>query len=115
VIFLQTVRRVRAGTRTDRGGNTLPDWSPGAVSRLVVPWVSVQPNTQAEDTDPTRTAAVTAWRVLSAPGTAPDVRADDRIEWNGLIFEVEGEVAAWPDPFDGTVHHVEFVMQRATG
>jgi hypothetical protein len=77
--------------------------------------VSVQPTVQDEDPDDTRTAVVTGWHVLSAPGTAPDVRSSDRIEFGGLTCEVIGEVAAWPDPLDGGTHHVEWSMRRTTG
>lgn len=114
-MFDQTVTRVRAGTTTDRGGNTIPDWSEGAVDRLTVSGLSVQPSVQTEATDPTRTAVVTGWHVLSQPGTAPDVTSADRIEFGGLMCEVLGEVAAWPDPLGSGVHHIEFSMQRATG
>lgn len=115
VFFDQTVVRVRAGTRTDRGGNQVPDWSDGAVSRLTLQRVSVQPASQSETTDPTRTAVVTGWHVQTEPGTDPDVRAADRIEWNGLACDVVGEIARWPDPLGGTVHHAEWDMRRATG
>lgn len=115
MIFYQSIVRVRAGTRTDRGGNTMPDWSPEAVSRLSIDRVSVQPNTQEETTGPERGAVATGWRVLSEPGVDADVRATDRVEWDGMTLEVVGEVARWPDPLDGGVHHVEFTMSRATG
>lgn len=116
-MFFDSIVRVRAGQRTDRGNpdSTVPDWSPDAVSRVTVTDVNVQPNTQDEATDPTRNAVVTGWRVQSAPGTAPDVTALDRIEWRGLLLEVEGEVAQWSDPTDGSPHHIEFTMKRATG
>ncbi|GAA1406261.1 hypothetical protein GCM10009639_53920 [Kitasatospora putterlickiae] len=115
VIFHQRVVRVRAGTRTDRAGNTVADWSPGAVSRLTVERLSVQPAVQMEHTEPDRTGVITGWRVLSAPGTAPDVRAGDRIEHDGLLCDVVGEVARWPHPISGGVHHVEWQMRRSTG
>lgn len=114
-MFDQAFVRVRAGETTDRGGNTIADWSPGAVSRLLVEDVSIQPNVQDESTDPTRTAVVTGWRVLSEPGTDADIRADDRIEWDGMTLEVDGEIARWPDPLDGGVHHFELSMTRSTG
>ncbi|MEV5770085.1 hypothetical protein AB0L49_02275 [Streptomyces antimycoticus] len=115
MFFFDSVVRVRAGTKTDRGGNTSPDWSPGAVDRLTVSELNIQPASQTESTDPTRTAVVTGWRVQSAPGTAPDIRAVDRIEWRGMTLEPDGEVAEWSDPLDGSTHHIEFVMKRATG
>jgi hypothetical protein len=114
-MFDQSLVRVRAGTKTDRGGNTVPDWSPGAVDRLPVDSLSIQPNVQQESAEPSRTAVVTGWRVLSEPGTDADIRADDRIEWDGMTLTVQGEIARWPDPLDGGIHHVEFSMERSTG
>ncbi|GAA4688090.1 hypothetical protein [Streptomyces youssoufiensis] len=113
MFFFDVVTRVRAGVRIDRGGNQVPDWT--VATRLVIGQLNVQPATQVESENPTRTAVVTGWRVQSAPGTAPDVRADDRIEWDGMTLEVQGEVARWPDPITGATHHVEFTVSRATG
>lgn len=114
-MFHQKIVRVRAGTKTDRGGNSVQDWSPGAVSRLAVSQVSVQPATQAEQTDPTRTAVITGWQVISAPGVDADIRSDDRIEWSGMTLEVVGEVGRYLQFGDNSTHHIEFVMRRATG
>lgn len=115
MFFFDSVVRVRAGTKTDRGGNTMPDWSPGAVSRATVGGLNIQPASQTEGADATRTAVVTGWRVQSEPGTAPDIRAADRLEWRGMTLAVDGEVAEWSDPLDGSVHHLEFTMKRSTG
>jgi hypothetical protein len=112
-MFNQTLVRVRAGVRTDRGGNQVPDWA--AATRLTVEQVNIQPSIQQESTDETRSAKVTGWHVQSTEGTAPDIRADDRIEWDGIVCEVDGEVARWPDLFTDAVHHIEFEMKRATG
>ncbi|TDC02602.1 hypothetical protein E1091_00385 [Micromonospora fluostatini] len=115
-MFRQTLIVVRPGTRTDRSGSTVDDWSPQAVTRIPVTRVSVQPNQQAEQVGATRTVVTTGLRVLSAPGTTPDVRAADRVEYAGLTYQVVGEVARWPDPTNSTrVHHVEFTMTRVTG
>jgi hypothetical protein len=114
-MFNQTAVRVRAGTRTDRGGNTVADWSPAAVSRLTVMMLNIQPNSQAESVDEARNAVVTGYRVQSAEGTRPDITAADRIEWRGEMYEVDGDVAEWPELFTDTVHHIDFVMVRATG
>lgn len=114
-MFNQSAVRVRAGEKTDRGGNTIPDWSDVAVNRLTVTGLNIQPASQGETVDEQRDAAITGYRVQSAEGTAPDIRAADRIDWRGEIYEVEGEVAAWPELFTDTVHHVEFVMRRTTG
>lgn len=115
MFFFDAVVRVRAGTRTDRGGNTVPDWSPGAVSRLPVTQLNIQPVTQTESQDATRTAVTTGWRVQSEEGTRPDITAADRLEWRADTYEVDGEVAEWSDPVTGARHHLEFTMVRATG
>jgi hypothetical protein len=93
----------------------VPDWAPGAVSRSTIDHLSVQPVYQSESTTAERTSVLTGWRILSAPGTNPDVRSGDRIEHDGLLCEVQGEVGRWPDPLTGAVHHVEWQMRRSTG
>ncbi|WP_330339412.1 hypothetical protein [Streptomyces sp. NBC_00557] len=115
MFFFDSLVRVRAGTRTDRGGNPVPDWSAGAVDRLTVDQLNIQPASQTENQDATRTAVVTGWRVQSAEGTRPDITAADRLEWRGMTLEVQGEVAEWSDPITGKPHHIEFTMTRATG
>ncbi|MFJ9740817.1 hypothetical protein [Streptomyces sp. NPDC101166] len=114
-MFHQTIVRVRAGTRTDRGGNDVTDWSSGKVARLPVARVSVQPATQTEANDATRSQAVTGWQVISAPGVDADIRAGDRIEWGGMTLDVVGEVGRFMDFVDSSTHHIEFVMRRSTG
>jgi hypothetical protein len=114
-MFNQSLVRIRAGEKTDRGGNTVKDWSSGAVSRLTVQQVNIQPSIQRETLDEQRNQAVTGWHVQSAEGTNPDIRYDDRIEWDGMTLEVDGEVARWPELFTDSVHHIEFEMKRATG
>ncbi|MFF5473332.1 hypothetical protein [Streptomyces achromogenes] len=112
-MFNQSAVRVRAGSKTDRGGNTVPDWS--HPDRLTVTGLNIQPNSQSEGVDEQRDAVITGYRVQSTEGTAPDIKATDRIEWNSQTFEVDGEVATWPDLFTDTPHHIEFAMVRATG
>ncbi len=112
-VFGQTIVRVRAGERTDRGGNTVADWTPAVVTRTAYDRVSVQPNAQTEQIDGVSTVRITGYRVLSEPGTTPDVTALDRIEYAGDTYAVDGEVAAWPDP-DGD-DHIEFTMHRVAG
>lgn len=114
-MFNQTAVRVRAGTRSDRGGNTVPDWSPGVVNRLTVTGLNIQPTSQYESVEAERNEVVTGYKVQSAEGTAPDITAADRIEYAGLLYEVAGEVGTWPALFTDTAHHIEFVMVRATG
>ncbi|MFE3657276.1 hypothetical protein [Streptomyces sp. NPDC059165] len=115
MVFHQSIVRLRAGVKQDRGGNTIPDWSEGAVSSLTVSSVSVQPSSQEETPDETRTAVTTGWRVISAPGVDADIRANDRILWDGKALEIVGEVARHQQFLDGSTHHIEFFVRRATG
>jgi hypothetical protein len=115
MMFNQSAVRVRAGERVDRGGNTVADWSPGAVTRLTVDRLNIQPSIQRETVDEQRDAVVTGWHVQSAEGTSPDITAVDRIEWDGMTLEVDGEVARWPELFEDSVHHIEFEVKRVTG
>ena len=112
-IFGQSVVRVRAGMRTDRAGDSVEDWSPAAVTKVTVARLSVQPSAQTETNDGVQNVRVTGYRVLSEPGTTPDITGVDRIEFGGRVYAVEGEVALWPDP-DG-FDHIEFGMRRIEG
>lgn len=113
MMFNQSLVRVRAGTRTDRGGNTVPDWA--TATRITVTRVNIQPSVQQETVDEQRNSRVTGWHVQSEEGTDPDITATDRIEWDGMTLEVDGEVARWPELFSDEVHHIEFEMKRTTG
>lgn len=108
-LFGDTVTRVRAGTRTDRAGNQVADWS--NADRLDIAGVSVQPNSESESLDPGRDLVVTTWRVLTQPNTDADVAPTDRIEWQGMTLDVVGEVARW----GSVLPHTEWTMQRAEG
>jgi hypothetical protein len=65
--FFDSLTRVRAGTRTDRGGNEVADWSPDAVQRLVVDGLNIQPASQAEGNS-TRPGLRTRPGTRSPPG-----------------------------------------------
>lgn len=113
MIFRQTIVRVRAGEATDRGGNAVLDWGDDAVSRVLVDRVSVQPSTADESVDALGNVRAARYRVLSKPGTVPDVTALDRIEYDGDVWAVSGDVAYWPGP--GGRDHVEFSITRVRG
>lgn len=115
--FDQSAVRVRAGRKSDRGNpdSTVLDWSPGAVTRVTLERLNIQPSVQTESTDAERSPVITGWRVQSDEGVDLDVTAQDRIEWDGMLLDVEGEIARWPDPLGAGVHHVEFNLKRVTG
>lgn len=113
-IFRQTVTRVRAGTRTNRAGDTELDWSEAAISRVEVNRLSVQPSFQREEHATEGNPRITGYRVISRPGNVPDITGLDRIEYAGNVYQVDGDVALWPDPRRGR-DHVEFSMSRHRG
>lgn len=85
------------------------DW-PGATS-TVVRGVAVQP-IGAVETDAQREYAATHMR-LFAPYTI-DLTSTDRVVWNDITFEVDGEPARWHDD-SGQPDHVEVDLKRMTG
>ncbi|MCX4676699.1 hypothetical protein OG413_15550 [Streptomyces sp. NBC_01433] len=114
--FDQAAVRVRAGRKPDRGNpGGVPDWSPSAVGLADLPPLNIQPRVQDEGTEADRSPVITGWRIQADHGVDLDVTAQDRIEWDGLLLEVDGEIARWPDPVEGGLDHVEFNVVRVTG
>lgn len=115
MIFNQAITRLRAGERVTRSGDTVPDWTaagPGVTFRRL----HVQPLSQSETATAERDARTTSWRVYTRPGVDLDVRATDRIRYEGNVCQVAGEVARWPHPRrPGRVHHIEFTITLEEG
>ncbi len=111
--FSQTVVRRRAPLVDDGWGNQTRDWT-NAVD-TTIGGVNVQPNQQDEDSSPLRTTVITSWRLQTAPGVDIDLEPTDRVVHDGVVCEVVGEVARWPDPVTGGLHHVETTLRRWEG
>lgn len=104
-----TIAILRAGLVDDGYGNQVPDWStPTSTS---VPGCRLQPE-QAGEYVLDREAVVTRWRLFAPDGT--DLRATDRVEHAGEVYEVEGEPERWPSP-TGRLAHVEALLRRTEG
>lgn len=113
-MFGDSVVVVRAPVVRDRWDNDVADWT--TATRTTVTRVVVIPTSQVEDAAGNRVAISSGWRLHSAPGVDIDLRATDRVEWQGMSLEVVGEVARYPHPIrPGHVHHVEAQLQRMTG
>lgn len=113
-MFTETITRLRAQRRTNRGGESVPDWTQPP-SSLVIPNVSVQPSSTSETMTVQSSLRASRFRVYSEPGAMPDVEALDRVSYGGNTYEVEGDVSRWTDPMDGGWHHIEFVITREEG
>ena len=110
-LYEQSIVIVRPGYGEDEYGNEKPDWGPAA-TRIPVDQVNVQPSGgSTEDTDD-KQVTVTGWLLISAPGTMPDLRETDRVEFDGLVLEVTGKVGRWPVP--AGVRHVEAQLKEVS-
>lgn len=88
----QTVTRIRPGTKTSRG-STIPDWSPDKVSKLVIEGCSVQPATTSLSQDGRVLGINEQWTAYLPEGS--DVKAGDRILFDGETYEINGEPKKW--------------------
>ncbi|MFE0447340.1 hypothetical protein ACFW6C_07560 [Streptomyces fungicidicus] len=104
--------RVRAPLVTDRYGNTTTerDWS--RAERLPVSGVEVQPDGSSETTGD-RELVLTGWKIYSPRGRDLDLLKSDRVEYDGMTLEVDGEIGR--HKLRGRVHHVEVRVRRVTG
>lgn len=113
-MYTDAITVVHPVETTDRYGNITYDYDAGETTTAED--VAVQPEVQQETgLGEARATVITGWRVYTAPGRDLAVHPVDRVRWNGLELDVVGEVARWADPLLGTVHHVEFAMQRRSG
>lgn len=106
---------VHAGTRTDRYGNEVADWSPTAVSRQrAQAWM--QQNTAAEETDQ-RNAQIGEWLMIANPvdvdGDPLAISGASRVEWDGITFEVVGPPGPAWEP--SALHHYEIRLRTVEG
>lgn len=104
--YAHSVVRLRAPLAADRYGNKVRDWT--APARLPVAGVNVQPSgspPQSDEHTTTRQTTITGWRLYTRPGMDLDLVETDRIEYGGMVLEVDGKVGRWR--INGRVHHVE--------
>lgn len=107
-----TVVIVRAPFKVDKYGNTsaVRDWA--NATRTTVARVSVQPDVSVEATGD-RASVVTGWRLITGKGRDFPALPGDRIEYEGMTLEVDGEVGRFR--MGSRVHHVEARLKRVTG
>lgn len=100
------VTLVRAPLVAGYGGAEVRDWD--NATRTVLPG-NVQPVSTTEDGD-ARQTTVSRWR--AELNVEPTVLATDRVEWEGLVLEVDGEVELHKDR-RGRPHHRTLLLRRA--
>lgn len=93
----QQVTRIRPGTTTSRG-STIPDWSADKVSRLLITGCSVQPSATSLTQDGRVLGINEQWTAYLPEGS--DVKAGDRIEFDGKLYTINGDPREWTGAFN---------------
>jgi len=105
----QTIIRLRATTATDDHGNDVPDWS--APGRKPIRGCAVEPGAPQEYLIG-RDASRVQWFIMAPART--DVKGSDRVEWQGVVYEVSGEPAPWASE-SGRLDYLAIVLQTWNG
>lgn len=102
------VTRIRPGTKAVRG-STVPDWE--HASRLDITGCSMQPASTTLSQDG-RVLGISDSYTLFAP-TVSDIKEGDRIEFNGKVYQVEGDVRI--QPCAARLDHLQIGLRRFHG
>lgn len=106
----QEITRIRPGTKVLRG-STVFDWSESAVTKLVIKGCSVQPAATTLSQDG-RVLGISEQLTAYLPeGT--DVKAGDRILFDGEVYEINGEPKKWTAA--RTLSNIQLTLTRWEG
>lgn len=105
--YYDTATRQRAGSSTDRYGNTIDDWTSPATLDFAC---AIQPAATTENIID-RDTVVTRWRLHCAADT--DITPLDRVSWRGRTLAVDGDLEL--HLLKGTPDHLEAFLVGATG
>lgn len=106
----QEIVRIRPGTKTVRG-SVIPDWDPSKVDRLKITGCSVQPATTSLSQDGRVLGINEQWTAYLPEGS--DVKAGDRIEFEGKTYTINGDPKEWTAPF--TRSNIQLNLTRWEG
>lgn len=102
-----TITRLRGTVTTGPYGADHIDWTtPGELAMAC----EFQPMTTDEEVA-LQQRTESFWRVFLPAGA--DVLATDRLRFNGVVYEIDGEPRRWR--LNGSEHHVELVVTRVVG
>lgn len=105
----QTIVRIRPAVKTSRGSE-IPDWD--NVDRLTIEGCSVQPASTGLSQDGRVLGINEGYTVYLQPGA--DVRAGDRIEYDGDVYTINGKPKSWQSA-TGRVSHIQLNIERWSG
>jgi len=107
---VETVTRIRAPyVDGDRYGDEVRDWD--NATETTVSGGRLLPMVSAEDTID-REQIVRRWLYFAPPDA--DWLASDRLRWQGVVYEIDGEVRRWPSP-TGRLAHLEIDLLLVEG
>lgn len=105
----QTITVARAKTTTTSRGSEVPDWT--NTDKTTVTGCSIQPASTSLSQDGRILGIADGWTAYVPEGT--DVKAGDRIEFDGQTFEINGEPRKWTGPM--RTSHIQLNLTRWEG
>lgn len=94
---------------SDAYGNPVPELHYGPAASLRTVYAFVQPVASTERAEPGRATVVSRWRAWATGPIGPQ----ERVEWRGMTFEVDGEPLVWTPRFGHT--HWEITLRQIQG
>ncbi len=100
----------RSTTTTDRYGNEIPGpW----VAAGSIDGCAVAPRSTSELSDGGRQGVIVGLTLFMPPGA--DIGPHDRVEVDGRMFEVEGDVGRWQSPLTGWAPGDQVALRKVEG
>lgn len=103
-----TVVRIRPGTKELRG-SAVPDWENSTTAE--VSGCSMQPASTSLSTDGRVLGLLDEYTLYAPPSS--DIEAGDRIEFDGKVYEINGDVRNQPAAL--RLEHIEIRLRRYKG
>lgn len=103
-----TIKRIRPGTKESRG-SIIPDWATATEKEIA--GCSMQPASTSLSQDGRVLGLLDEYTLFLPPDA--DVKAGDRISYNGQLFEINGEVRIQPAAL--RLDHIELRLRRHAG
>lgn len=109
----ETVVRQRASLVADpySGESTKRDWS--SPDELELVGTAIAPSSSTEPVSVDRQQVITSMSLYCGAGS--DVLPEDRIRARSGLWQVEGEVGDWRNPFTGWAPGAEFRVKKVAG
>ncbi|MET0490363.1 MAG: hypothetical protein ABW143_09025 [Acidimicrobiales bacterium] len=108
----ETIVRLRAGASTDedRYGDPLPSDD----VRTPITGAMFDPGGTREPAEVGRQPVITTPK-LYFRDQEPNLSAGDRVEVRGLVFDIEGDLAVWVNPWTGRTEGTVVELKRVNG